>query len=60
MYEVILCLISKLYNFEIKSTGYTSKCRILVGAKDSSLLQNVQTSSQAHPATLGYWYLPRG
>jgi len=33
MYEVIWCLILKLYNFEIKSTGYTSKCRTPVGDK---------------------------
>jgi len=36
MCEVIWCLILKLYNFEIKSTGYTSKCRIPVGARESS------------------------
>jgi hypothetical protein len=29
-----------------------SRVRILIGAQDFSLLQNVQTSSEAHPASL--------
>jgi len=60
MSEVILCLILKLYNFEIKYMDYTSKCRIPVGARDSSLLQNVQTSTRAHPISVGYWDISQG
>jgi len=39
----------KIKQFWNYSTGYTSKYRIPLGARDFSLLQNIQNSSWAHP-----------
>ena len=58
MYEVTWCLILKLYNFEIKSMDYTSKCRIPVGARDFLFSKTSRPALGPIPSQLGTVIFP--